>query len=333
MKRTFTFISMALAFMAGYAQSSTTGSNDEEWAVVNADGTLKSIYVANSDANAMSVVKFSTTNVEGTHTSGPVAGYTDAPLNADKKLEPKVDNTWGGVQKKTLSSDESVPSIYYVCGKGNPVNLDKVTFDPITDQDGVASGNYRANWEASYYAPDGSAGLPQNGTYITLTPKVAGTMIAYVWVNKGSRDVYIAKQSDAKALAFGTDITVSGYINGQNNDVEDGSPLKGYMKYQEEISMKGTEGADAYVIGAGTQPVWAGLTFEAEANETYYVFAKSTQIGFAGFVFTPSDASGISDVTVSGNSQKAVRYNISGQKVDASYKGLVIENGKKFVQK
>lgn len=333
MKRTFTFISMALAFMAGYAQSSTTGSNDEEWAVVEKDGTLKSIYVANSDANAMSVVKFSTTNVEGTHTSGPVAGYTDAPLNADKKLEPKVDNTWGGVQKKALSSDESVPSIYYVCGKGNPVNLDKVTFDPITDQDGVASGNYRANWEASYYAPDGSAGLPQNGTYITLTPKVAGTMIAYVWVNKGSRDVYIAKQSDAKALAFGTDIKVSGYINGQNNDVEDGSPLKGYMKYQEEISMKGTEGADAYVIGAGNQPVWAGLTFEAEANETYYVFAKSTQIGFAGFVFTPSDASGISDVTVSGNSQKAVRYNISGQKVDASYKGLVIENGKKFVQK
>lgn len=324
---------MALAFMAGYAQSSTTGSNDEEWAVVEKDGTLKSIYVANSEANAMSVVKFSTTNVEGTHTSGPVAGYTDAPLNADKKLEPKVDNTWGGVQKKALSSDESVPSIYYVCGKGNPVNLDKVTFDPITDQDGVASGNYRANWEASYYAPDGSAGLPKNGTYITLTPKVAGTMIAYVWVNKGSRDVYIAKQSDAKALAFGTDITVSGYINGQNNDVEDGSPLKGYMKYQEEISMKGTEGADAYVIGAGNQPVWAGLTFEAEANETYYVFAKSTQIGFAGFVFTPSDASGISDVTVSGNSQKAVRYNISGQKVDASYKGLVIENGKKFVQK
>lgn len=323
---------MALAFMAGYAQSSTTGSNDEEWAVVEKDGTLKSIYVANSDANAMSVVKFSTTNVEGTHTSGPVAGYTDAPLNADKKLEPKVDNTWGGVQKKALSSDESVPSIYYVCGKGNPVNLDKVTFDPIVS-DGVETGNYRANWEASYYAPDGSAGLPKNGTYITLTPKVAGTMIAYVWVNKGSRDVYIAKQSDAKALAFGTDITVSGYINGQNNDVEDGSPLKGYMKYQEEISMKGTEGADAYVIGAGNQPVWAGLTFEAEANETYYVFAKSTQIGFAGFVFIPSDASGISDVTVSGNSQKAVRYNISGQKVDASYKGLVIENGKKFVQK
>ena len=323
---------MALAFMAGYAQSSTTGSNDEEWAVVNEDGTLKSIYVANSEASAMSVVNFSTTNVTGTHTSGPVAGYTDAPLNADKKLEPNVDNSWGGVQKKPLSSDESVPSIYYVCGKGNPVNLEKVTFEPILS-DGVETGNYRANWEASYYAPDGSAGLPKNGTYITLTPKVAGTMIAYVWVNKGSRETYVAKKSDAKALAFGTDIKVSGYINGQNNDVEDGSPLKGYMKYQEEISMKGTEGDAAYVIGAGNQPVWAGLTFKAEANETYYVFAKSTQIGFAGFVFTPSEASGISDVTVSGNSQKAVRYNISGQKVDASYKGLVIENGKKFVQK
>ena len=333
MKRTFTFISMALAFMAGYAQSSTTGSNDEEWAVVNEDGTLKSIYVANSDASAMSVVNFSTTNVTGTHTSGPVAGYTDAPLNADNKLEPNVDNTWQGLKKQDLSKDGSEPPIYYVCGKGNPVNLDKVTFDPITDQDGVASGNYRANWEASYYAPDGSAGLPKNGTYITLTPKVAGTMIAYVWVNKGSRETYVAKKSDAKALAFGTDIKVSGYVQATNNDVAEDSPLYGYMKYQEEVAMKGTEGADAYVIGNGSRPAWVGLTFKAEANETYYVFNKSTQIGFAGFVFTPSEASGISDVTVSGNSQKAVRYNISGQQVDASYKGLVIENGKKFVQK
>ncbi len=332
MKRTFTFISMALAFMAGYAQSSTTQSNDEEWAVVEQDGTLKADYKANDDPNSMSVVNFSTTNVTGTHTSGPVAGYIDGEL-VDGKLTPKVDNTWGAAKGQALSKDESVPTIYYVQGKGNPVNLDKIEYEEIESQ-GTKTGTYRVDWTNSYYAPDGSNGLPTNGTYVTLTPKVAGTMIAYVWVNKGGRATYIAKKSDAKALAFGTDIKVSGYVQATNNDdVAEDSPLYGYMKYQENIAMKGTEGTDAYVIGAGSRPVWVGLTFKAEANETYYVFNSSTQIGFAGFVFTPGDAAGISDVTVSGNSQKAVRYNISGQQVDASYKGLVIENGKKFVQK
>jgi hypothetical protein len=33
------------------------------------------------------------------------------------------------------------------------------------------------------------------------------------------------------------------------------------------------------------------------------------------------------------NTQNAVRYNLAGQKVDAAYKGVVIENGKKFVVK
>nr|WP_303255766.1 hypothetical protein [uncultured Prevotella sp.] len=31
------------------------------------------------------------------------------------------------------------------------------------------------------------------------------------------------------------------------------------------------------------------------------------------------------------SAKKSVRYNMAGQQVNASYKGLVIENGKKFV--
>ena len=59
------------------------------WYVNNEDGTLKADYVANEDASAMSVVKFSTANVEGTHTSGPVAGYNDGALENGKKFVQK----------------------------------------------------------------------------------------------------------------------------------------------------------------------------------------------------------------------------------------------------
>lgn len=318
MKKFFTLVSIALGAMSVNAQ--------EVWTVNNEDGTLKAEYVANSDASAMSVVKFSTTNVEGTHTSGPIAGYTDAETTP---LEPKVDNSWGNISKKDLSKDGSVAPIYYVQGKGNPVNIDKVTFEEVVT-DGTPTGIFRAFWDDSYYAPDGSAGLPKNGTYVTLTPKVKGTIKVTVWINKG-RDVYIVKASDAKALALGTEATVSGYINGQNNEVEEGSPLQGYPKMQENIATKGTEGTDAYVVGPGNQAFWGYLTFTAEANETYYVFNKNTQIGFGGFEFTV-DGTGISNITATDDADAPV-YNLAGQRVSKDTKGLLIKNGKKFINK
>lgn len=93
------------------------------------------------------------------------------------------------------------------------------------------------------------------------------------------------------------------------------------------------EGTDAYVIAAGNRPVWVYLTFSAAAGETYYIFNKNTQIGFSGFEFTSGDTNGIININASTSAKKSVRYNVAGLPVNASYKGLVIENGKKFVQK
>lgn len=318
MKKIFTLAAMACVAMSVNAQ--------EVW-TVNDGETLKAEYVPNADASAMSVVAFATENVEGTHTSGPVAGYTDAEIIP---LEPKVDNTWGNMQTKPLSADGSVATFYYVQGKGNPVNLDKIEWEEIVT-DGSPTGVYRASWDASYYTPDGSAGLPKNGTYVTLKAKVDGSMKVAVWVNKGSRDIYIAKASDAKALALGTDVKISGYINGQNNDVEEGDPLYGYPRLQEEIATKGTEGTDAYVIGAGNQAAWVYLTFDAAAGETYYIFNKNTQIGFSGFEFT-SGAAGISNIASDTElNPNAPVYNLAGQRVSKDAKGILIQNGRKFV--
>lgn len=322
MKKFFTLAAVACMAMSVNAQ--------EVWTVNTPEGTLKSEYVPNADAAAMSVVSFSTTNVEGTHTSGPVAGYTDAETTP---LEPKVDNTWGNLQKKDLSNIEkggTVAPIYYVQGKGNPVNLEKVTFEEVVT-DGYPTGMYRAKWDDAYYAPDGSAGLPKNGTYVTLKSKVAGKMKVTIWINKGSRDVYVVKGSDAKALALGTEVIASGYINGQNNDVAEG-PLAGYPRFQDNIVSKGAEGADAYVVGAGNQAFWGYLTFIAQPNETYYIFNKNTQIGFGGFEFE-AGVTGISDVIVNaGVDKNAPIYNLAGQRVGKDAKGILIQNGRKIIK-
>lgn len=325
MKKIFTLVSVALVAMTMNAQT-------ESWYVNNEDGTLKADYVANADASQASVVEFSTTNVKGTHVSGPVDKYQDGPL-VDGKLDPIYNNGWSNITKKDLSADGSVAPFYYVQGKGNPVNINKVSFEEVVT-DGVGTGNYRAYWEDAYYNPDGTAGLPSNGTYATLTPSVNGTLKVAVWINKGSRDIYVVKGSDAKALALGTDVIASGYVNGQNNDVAEDSPLSGYPAFQENIAPKGTEGNDAYIVGSGGAVSWVYLTFAATAGETYYVFNKNTQIGFGGFEFTADEGTGIAGVEVEEeNDPNAPVYNLAGQRVGKDVKGILIQNGKKFIRK
>lgn len=60
---------------------------------------------------------------------------------------------------------------------------------------------------------------------------------------------------------------------------------------------------------------------------------KATQVRYVKAVVTVlNDASGINNITVD-NAKKGVRYNLAGQRVNESYKGVVIENGKKMIVK
>lgn len=334
MKKFYTFAALAAVALVANAQTAKT----ESWHV---DATnYDALYVQNPDASQASVVTQETANVTMKQVSGPVAGYVDGTT---VPLETTYDNGWGGLKTKDLSKDGSVPVFYYSQGKGNPVNIDKVTFEEVMT-DGEATGMYRAFWNDSYYAPDGSAGLPANGTYVTLSTKVAGIMKVAVWVNKGNREIYIAKASDAKALPT-SEIKVDGYVNGQNwkfeneNDPEhnvttEDDPLNGYPYFQENIAWKMNEdGTDAYVIGQGNQAVWVYMTFNAAAGETYYVFNKNTQVGFGGFDFTYVEGAGIEDVMVNEAAADAPVYNLQGIRVDANAKGILIQNGKKIYRK
>ena len=60
---------------------------------------------------------------------------------------------------------------------------------------------------------------------------------------------------------------------------------------------------------------------------------KATQVRYVKAVVTVlTDATGINNITVD-NAKKGVRYNLAGQRVNESYKGVVIENGKKIIVK
>lgn len=74
------------------------------------------------------------------------------------------------------------------------------------------------------------------------------------------------------------------------------------------------------------------VTFAVADNGTYYVLAAGTKLGFFGFKYTVGGGTtGVSHLTAAPAAQDGATYNLAGQQVSSSYKGLVIKNGKKFI--
>ena len=75
------------------------------------------------------------------------------------------------------------------------------------------------------------------------------------------------------------------------------------------------------------------ITFNVESNGTYYVLAAGTKLGFFGFTYTVGTPTGISAISSVASAKSTATYNLAGQQVSDSYKGIVIQNGKKFLKK
>jgi hypothetical protein len=254
----------------------------------------------------------------------------------------------------------------------------------------------------------GETGVPGTGLYYKFTPKVDGVLKFNTWVNKGNRKTFVVKASDGKVLEPYVDYTFDGYVNGQNDKIEDvdhphyftAADIK--QRVDDENAKRAGESKDPinkYVIEIGNQPVWGWITLNVSANESYYIYQQSSQLGFGGYEFTPTggaaetyiavvdmgdnkvlasefsaviDADGkATNVTDEGSvvnfstgnmdvkacggavpteveadfegtgietvklakSINAPMYNLAGQKVGNDYKGIVIMNGRKFMQK
>ena len=136
-----------------------------------------------------------------------------------------------------------------------------------------------------------------------------------------------------KALAGGETISVTAYTN-KGDESKISTP---YFKFS-----NGTELFDdskTYIdlgISTNTAPVTQTYTIPAEAaGSTSFKMSRSktgTNLFITKFVITSGGSTGINTVKTV-RVVDGTRYNLAGQKVDSSYKGVVIKNGKKMVQK
>jgi hypothetical protein len=334
MKKFFTLISMALVAMSVNAQ-------DEESYEAAPKGALSAAYAAVVDAdgktaknveNGNSIVKFGTANVEveavGSGEPANVAGTGAEQITVGNVISAE-EHTY-----ELISIDATQPVTWevanqgdinfcYVKGKGKPA-VSMVAEEIVTEGEGT--GTYKVKYTAFDPAVGGE---PISGLYYKFTTKVDGALKVGIWANKGSHSTFLVDSETKQPSEY----LVEGYINGQN----DAAGKKKWLSNDEIRALGNPE--KPWVIGAGNQPFWGNVVIDAKAGKTYWVFQGTTQIGFQGYVFYPGKKkedvpTGIESVkTVAAKSVGAPIYNLAGQKVNSSYKGIAIQNGKKFMVK
>ena len=218
----------------------------------------------------------------------------------------------------TPGGDDDTPSLVdgnsYVVGNGETISDGKkVECDDITmtyGNDGawtvgertemadegfsyLAGGNNNPK-DANNKNYSSSKKVPTTGTYYVFSPTADGTLYvaSYIFTNK---NVYVTE--DGVAISFS--------INGTDYDSGD--------------IINSSAETDGYV------------KFNVTSGKEYYLFGESTKIKIYGFNFVVDGATAISTVNENKDikeNRNGVTYNLAGQVVDSSYRGLVIINNK-----
>ena len=76
--------------------------------------------------------------------------------------------------------------------------------------------------------------------------------------------------------------------------------------------------------------VYAALAYDVEPGYTYFFWVSGSKIMLCGLAFDTNGA-GISNAVAEKANVNAPIYNLAGQRVNANFKGIAIQNGKKFV--
>ncbi len=263
----------------------------------------------------------STTNVTLTGVSTPNSGTAEAEI-------------WkfAGADNVKLSAanlgDECLVEFdnqYVLAGNGNPGLATYEYYFTNSDGDPVGPRYYETYWT------DGCGSAPLKGCYYKFDSKAAGNLIIGFFLNKNlaSNPLYIVDAATNTRLASSA-IKVQGFRQNCNFEVEQGGTTK--------LSTYTLDDNGFIVIpdgiGGGTnRPLFGYITIDVAAGGQYYLFSPKSQMGIYGFQFKGGTSGiNIQNATKTWNAN-APMYNLSGQKVDKSYKGIVIQNGRKFMNK
>ena len=149
--------------------------------------------------------------------------------------------------------------------------------------------------------------VPVTGTYYVFKPTANGTLYIATYIYIGKK-VFVTE--DSEAISFKAKGKTS-QTNVEKGTIDDVTVQSGNSITDIEF--------DGYVY------------FPVTANKEYYFFGEATKIKIYGFNFVVDGATTISTVNENKDikeNRNGVAYNLAGQVVDSSYRGLVIINNK-----
>ncbi len=214
------------------------------------------------------------------------------------------------------ASQEAVQIYRLVNEKDVTVNISSVGYATLYYGDralrvpaGVTAKTYKVN----------NGKLEESKVYETGSVIPAGQAV----VLKGAKGDYpfyyteVTGESDSESMLKGSD---------DDKDTEGGT----YYYALQAKKSDGTGGPGFYWMKEG------GVAFENGAHKAYLALEKmfgSQEVSGAKSFYLFEEATGIRSVQANDETAKEQRFNLSGQRVELGYKGVVIKNGKKIVIK
>lgn len=275
------------------------------------------------------------------HNSGNMAFKAVSTPNADATPEESwqkknngvlgEDGTWSG--NEMLDVEGCAPQFHLAFGpkNGNPTSSYKDFYE--YNQDGNLVHRV---YDGPYWAP-GCGWVPAKGCFYEFTPSVAGSLNLAFWVaNANNAQIYVVNKTDNTVLP-NSEISAIGFLTNKNWMLEQGWPTN-VVKFMlnndnKLITAVDKDGVTPTPTASPQGRKWMGyITFAVEANKTYMFFSPKMQPAIFGYEFSHNGTTGISNIVVEKAKNDAI-YNIAGQRVSGSAKGLVIKNGKKYFVK
>ena len=244
------------------------------------------------------------------------------------------------------------------------------TYKPQSVQATVGGQEINGGLQGASNPKDADGGVPSStliapvsGAYLEFEAKASGWL--YVIHKASSNKAYtVFEEGEAIGYTFAaigdaeTDLgavyqfTLQGA--GEYNYLKDAGLEKVEWAEQEYLKSIGKYDTHVTTNDDGTT-AWTNISkggigvikFAVFEGCKYIVNANGSKITAGGFYFDTTGAatSAAGDVTILSGTGTAIQatkffkaenaaiYNLAGQKVDGSYKGIVIQNGKKFIQK
>ena len=363
MKKTFTLICMALMAMSVNAQTAV-----KTFSVSHGDFTTDKhwqyVQVMDGDKAVANFEILSSPNRDNLYADNrdECDANTTPTFDTSKYKEGALiwEDAKYGAKKNENESLAALNELYQnaLIGKGNPqFNVQEVW------EYGENGWSFKVNgteWT------EGCGGLPGQGSYLRITPIVDGTLQIGVAINKGGHALYIIDESTQAAgytLLPASSVKVAGgYF--QNNTwegnykdeglVDNGegklviptgktaSDMVGYLK---EWEMPANRIIQEQTSGKIDRPFLGIIEFDVKKGVSYIIMNPKSQVGFYGFAYAYDQAAANAEsglpVPTEPTSVESIKnaiefdanapiYNLAGQKVDKSYKGVKIQNGRKF---